>query len=326
MKFIYLILITFISYNFYAKGLEWTPQVRLISSELDEELDKNESQYIFEFSSIIKSEEGTKIIYSIDTIVKTELLDINNKLRIKSTPGAHKFQFFYNDQYFEIYTDSLNILPQHTDNYQVKFESSEKRVTVSKPVIYLYPENDIEFTVSINPIGDLFFTYPVYNGKWEGVVAPNGDIKINNNAYNYLFWESIQTINANLIDTQKGTIVKGNESLNFLEKTLNQFGFTSKEKADFITYWAPQLQQNEYNYIYFVLNNDADIFAELAITPTPDNIYRFYMLSSKIENPNDFYYLEPQLIEPIKRDGFTVLEWGGSKIDINVEKLNHRRL
>lgn len=306
---------------------EWVPQIMLISSEKDESLSKNESQFIFEFFNISSDEnQKIKIHYSIDNIENKSFLDSNNKLYIKSKPGVHNFQFYYNDQYFEVYADSLNALPQHSDYYEIRFESSEFPTVVEKPVIYLYPESEINFSVQVNPKGKLSFTYPKYNEEWKGKVDPNGNIKIESNEYNYLFWESNQSINLNQIDLNKGAIVKGKEALSFLENQLNKFGFTTKEKADFITFWAPQLQKNEFNYIYFVLNNDADIFAELSVTPKPNNIYRFYMLTSKIENPNDFYYLEPQLIESVNRTGFTVLEWGGSKIDINIEKLNHQSL
>lgn len=317
------ILVSLIS--FANKGLELTPQVWLISSEKNEELNKNESQYIFEFNNL-ESNNYITIQYSIDNQNKEAKLNTSMKLSLNTTPGAHNFQFYLNDQYFEIYADSLVTLPQYTNTYQVRFESSEFPITVDKPVIYLYPERETNFSMEVNPTGELSFTYPNYNNGWNGTALPNGEININHETFNYLFWESNQQVNLNLIDLKKGTIVKGKESLDFLSKQLDAFGFTSKEKADFVTFWAPQLQRNEFNYINFVLNNDADIFAKLSITPAPDNIYRFYMLTSKIENPNDFYYLEPQLIESIDRKGFTVLEWGGSKIDINLEKLNHCRL
>jgi len=325
MKKIFALTFILISLHSFARGIkEWIPQVMLISSEKDERLAENESQYIFEFQNML-SDGKNEILFSIDGVSKKNLLD-NNKLYIKSTPGAHNFQFYYNDQHYEIYADSLTILPQHTNTYEVRFEHSEMPTAVEKPVIYLYPETKIEFSLQVIPTGELSFTYPIYNSGWKGTAFPNGDIKIDNKLFNYLFWESSQSIDLSIIDSKKGAIIKGEESLTFLEEQLDKFGFNFKEKADFITFWAPQLQKNDFNYIYFVLNNDTDLFAELSITPTPDNIYRFYMLTSKIENPNDFYYLEPQLIESINRKGFTVLEWGGSKIDINVEKLNHRRL
>ena len=327
MKNILALSFALLSINSFSLGIrELTPQVWLISSEIDEKLNKNESQYIFEFNTLPNEEAGTKVLYSIDANDHTGILDKNLKLYIKTSPGAHSFQFYYNDQHFEIYADSLVILPQHTNIYEVRFESSEFPTLVEKPVIYLYPETKIDFSVKVKPMGELSFTYPAYIENWNGVALPNGDIIIDENIYNYLFWESNQLVNQNLIDTKKGTIVPREETLIFLETQLDNFGFNSKEKADFITFWAPQLQENKFNYVHFVLNDAANIFAELTVTPTPDHLYRFYMLSSKVENPNEFYYIEPQLIEPINRKGFTVIEWGGSKIDINTKKLNHIRL
>ena len=72
----------------------------------------------------------------------------------------------------------------------------------------------------------------------------------------------------------------------------------------------------------FILNEDANLFAELDIIPTPDHVYRFYILTSKVEDPSDYENLQPQVIETIKRTGFTVLEWGGLKFKLETAKLN----
>ena len=107
---------------------------------------------------------------------------------------------------------------------------------------------------------------------------------------------------------------------------MTKFGFNSKEKADFITFWGPQLKGNDFNYVHLVLNEDANLFAELEITPTPNHIYRFYILTSKVENPNDYQNLVPQIIEKMNRSGFTVLEWGGSTINLNTDRFNFSQL
>lgn len=313
MKFkiaFFLVIISFISQA--TKTPEYIPQVMLVSSEKSDTLAQNESIYMFKFIGLYNENE---ILYSIDGYNQKSMLDLNNEIHVLTTPGAHNFQFYYNDQHYEIYADSLTVLAQHINTYEVRFESSEFPVSVEKPVIYLYPQVETPFTISVHPKGKMAFTYPVYNGEWKGTATPNGDIKIGNEMFNYLFWEADQTIDLKIIDSKKGAIVKGEESVTFLENQLDKFGFNSKEKADFITFWGPKMAKNELNYVYFVLNNEADYFAELAIKPTPDNIYRFYMLTCPVANSSDFYYLEPQLIEKINRTGFTILEWGGSVID-----------
>lgn len=63
------------------------------------------------------------------------------------------------------------------------------------------------------------------------------------------------------------------------------------------------------------MNEDADYFGELNITPRPDNVYRLYILTCPIKDPNQTGPLQAQEIKPISRNGFTVIEWGGSEID-----------
>ena len=77
--------------------------------------------------------------------------------------------------------------------------------------------------------------------------------------------------------------MQGANVTSFLEKSLTQFGFTSEEMADFITYWAPSMKDNPNLYICFVYNEACNVFAELSVTPQPDVLARFYMLWTPIE-------------------------------------------
>jgi hypothetical protein len=138
---------------------------------------------------------------------------------------------------------------------------------------------------------------------------PSGEILINENAYNYLFWEAEQSADMNENQT-KGIVVPKEDLLDFLESTLNQFGFDSKEKMDFITFWAPQMVQHEATEIRFLFNSDCGLFADLEIEPRPDNLLRLYM----IWNPTDTFYFDENAqlkISTQNRTGFAVLEWGG---------------
>ncbi len=83
---------------------------------------------------------------------------------------------------------------------------------------------------------------------------------------------------------------------------------TTKEQADFITYWGPQLAKNKLNQVHFKFNDDCTEFATFEITPEPKTVYRIYILWKPIEKS---ILLEEQFIEPVIRDGFTVMEWGG---------------
>lgn len=316
----YLILFyAFISFHcvIAAETPEFIPQVSLQNSRLNDQLEKNQAQYIFEFVGLENQITTYKMQYSIDRKNSSQQLNDKNQLVINTAPGKHIFQFYCSQDYDEVYTDSLSIQPQFVQTYRVQLYDARVPVVVKKPVIYLYPDQTINFSVQIKPRGELFFTYPEYQSEWKGIAHTNGELEIHGNRYNYLFWESNQRITAEIIDFNSGFIVEGENVIPFLEEKLDQYGFKSTEKSDFITYWGPQMKKNQYNYVYFVLNREANYFAELDVNPKPDHVNRFYILTSPVDNPHDFYYLEPQLIEPALRNGFTLFEWGGSIIDIN---------
>ena len=51
--------------------------------------------------------------------------------------------------------------------------------------------------------------------------------------------------------------------------------------------------------------------AKLNITPEPDSILRVFMVYQPLENP---ILVEEPILQPMKRQGFTVVEWGGTRI------------
>ncbi|MFT5778140.1 MAG: hypothetical protein ACI837_001096 [Crocinitomicaceae bacterium] len=278
----------------------------LLSSEQDDKLSESESIYEFEFHGVADS--NFTILYSIDGIDGQTEITPGSRLTICTKPGKHIFQFF-TWRYTEIFTDTLEIKPQYRDVYQVNMTYSQMIQLKGKPVIYLYPEVPTLVNVELNNVGENPFYYPSYDGGWECTALPNGEIHIGDNSYNYLFWEA-EAIGITILH-REGFIVQKNDVVAFLEKQLTIAGFTSKEQADFITYWAPRLIQNEQNFIQFKFNDACDEFAELNITPTPDNIYRIYMLWQSTET---IFEVKEQVIVPLNREGFSALEWGGIEL------------
>ncbi len=129
-----------------------------------------------------------------------------------------------------------------------------------------------------------------------------------NATYNYLFWEAKSTNSIDISQVKTGFFVKNDEVISFLEEKLTEAGLTSQEQADFITFWAPRLNQNKLNFIHFMFNQTCNRLAELNISPTPDNIYRIYILWSKVDEE---FEIDEQKIIRANREGFTVIEWGG---------------
>ncbi len=177
-----------------------------------------------------------------------------------------------------------------------------------KPVIYLYPETEMEISVNLNFDGDLTYTYPLYNDGWQVTARPDGTITDENGKeYNYLFWEGESNV---AYDIKEGFCVKGEDTEGFLEEALEQLGLNRREANEFIVYWLPQMQKNAYNLISFAGEQYTDN-ASLDISPAPDTLIRVFMVWKAADEETE---LKAQELSAPARQGFTVVEWGGSEI------------
>ena len=84
-----------------------------------------------------------------------------------------------------------------------------------------------------------------------------------------------------------------------------------------------QMQTKTNLYIYLLFNEVCNDLASLTISPEPAEIARFYVLWTEV--PEDYNpVLEPQQVPTMKREGFTVLEWGG--IEVEAERILNEEL
>ena len=181
-------------------------------------------------------------------------------------------------------------------------------VTDSKPVIYLYPEEETEVTVRLTLDGKLTCTYPAYNDGWTVTALPDGMlIDANGQTYNYLYWEG-ETYTP--YDLSKGFCIKGKDTAAFLEDALDRLGLTRREANEFIVYWLPLMEENPYNVISFQTDVYTDS-ARLAVDPAPDTLIRVFMAWKASDGPVE---LPEQELGSPARSGFTVVEWGGTEI------------
>ena len=70
------------------------------------------------------------------------------------------------------------------------------------------------------------------------------------------------------------------------------------------------MEGNPYNLISFQQETYTDT-ARLEITPEPDSLLRVFMAYQPLDRPAE---IEPQVLEPFVRQGFTMVEWGGCEI------------
>ena len=270
-------------------------------------------------------EKGVPLLYidemQSDVDEQTDLYNGNKaykKVKSKFLGNDLEWLLYNEDNYMQTYVE-YDQVSYHIYAYA---ESTEKQQDVinfvsgikencagvgigGKPVIYLYPEKEQEVNVKLDLDGKFTFTYPEYNNGWNVTAKPDGTIISDGKEYSYLFWEGLMPTFKP--DFKEGFVVKGSDSAEFLRETLSQMGLTPKEYNEFIVYWAPKLQENEYNKIYFAEDDYTDE-AKLEINPKPDSILRVFMVYEKADENT---ILPKQEIKPFERKGFTVVEWGG---------------
>jgi len=186
--------------------------------------------------------------------------------------------------------------------------SEYEEAVAAKPVIYLYPEEETEVTVQLDYSGELTCTYPKSDGTWSVTANPDGTLfDENGQEYNYLYWEGVSDAE---YDFSEGFCIKGEDTAEFLEMALTDLGLTRREANEFIVYWLPLMEVNEYNIISFQSENYTE-HAKLTVEPTPDTMIRVFMAWYGTDKEIE---IEPQELKAPERTGFTVIEWGGSQV------------
>ena len=180
----------------------------------------------------------------------------------------------------------------------------------AKPVIYLYPEEETEVSVTLELDGTFTFTYPDYGDGWTVTAQPDGTLTDPETGRTYycLFWEGIID---RQFDLSAGFCVAGEGTAAFLEDALARLGLTEREANEFIIYWLPRMEGNPYNLISFQTDTYTDA-AELTIAPAPDTLIRVFMAWKGLERPVE---IPAQELTAPARTGFTAVEWGGAELD-----------
>ena len=182
---------------------------------------------------------------------------------------------------------------------------------IAKPIIYLYPEESQEISVKLGKEKNLTCTYPKYENEWKIFASPDGnlvDLKNGRNLYS-LYWEGKSDYKNN--EFENGFCVKGEDSAKFLEEKLKLLGLNDRETEEFIIYWLPRLESNKYNLIRFETAEEIEYNMPLNINPQPDTVIRVMM---DFKSVNRYVEIQEQEIITPERNGFVVVEWGGSSL------------
>jgi len=183
-------------------------------------------------------------------------------------------------------------------------------VDQGKPVIYLYPEKETKVSVRLGEPDKLTHSYPEYpKSGWKVVAQPDGTLLDAQTGRNYygLYWEGI---NPTSFKDDIGFVVKGADTAKFLEEKLAILGLNWREANEFIVYWLPKMEDSAYNLINFSTEAERNQEMSMEITPKPDSVIRVFMEFKKLDQP---IKVKEQVLHSPKREGFTVVEWGGTE-------------
>lgn len=183
---------------------------------------------------------------------------------------------------------------------------------IKKPVVYLYPVKATKVSIKVTPKLGIKFSYPKYNNGWSVTAEPDGQLTTTDGAkYSYLFWEADRSKNDNY-NLNTGFVVEGKNTINFLKNKLMEIGLEPKEYNDMISYWLPRMEKNKYNLVHFATKEEYDRQNPLNINPKPDSVLRVFMVFKPLSNE---IKVLPQEFKKFERNGFTVIEWGGTELE-----------
>ena len=118
-------------------------------------------------------------------------------------------------------------------------------------------------------------------------------------------------VTVNEYDFFTGYCVKGSETEAFLRDKLPELGLNDAETNEFLRFWLPDMENNPYNIISFQ-DKTYQRGAKLTVNPAPDTMIRVFMAWY----PSDSYVkINPQMLDTPSRQGFTVVEWGGNRVN-----------
>lgn len=228
--------------------------------------------------------------------------DAEAQEKLKQISEEEKYNKFIADTPIFLWQDSFG-------NWRVYLKSKYRSIAeCGKPVIYLYPEKEIDVKVRVAPNGGFTKTEPAYNNGWVVRATPESELfnYTDKQTYPYLFWEGHAY--GFSIDSTRGFVMAKDNVGTEMTRILGKLGLNGKETKDFLEFWQPKLETKQYVFVTFVPQSEFNKAAPLAVNPRPDTVIRVFMDYTPLDVPID---VAPLQIKTPERKGFTVVEWGG---------------
>ena len=176
-----------------------------------------------------------------------------------------------------------------------------------KPIIYFYPEEEMDLEVTYVQEERLLTTYPKYEDGWNIHLREDGTFTLPGSSREYyaLYFDEIGNYKT---DWSEGFYVTKDNAISVLEEKMDFIGYTNKEVDEFIMYWLPILESNEKSLIYFEQTEIRNEECPLTFSVMPDTLIRTIMHIKKVDEEVS---IKEQTLTHYERNGFTVTEWGG---------------
>lgn len=186
---------------------------------------------------------------------------------------------------------------------------SSSRQVVKKPVIYFYPEEEMDLTVTYFNEERLMTTYPKYEDGWNIHLKEDGTFTTRTSGREYyaIFFDEAPNY---VCDFTEGFYVTKENAISFLEEKMDYIGYTNRETDEFIMYWLPILESNEQSLVYFEQTEERNEECPLGFSVAPDTLIRTIIHIKKVDEETD---IQEQSLIHYNRNGFTVTEWGGTE-------------
>lgn len=192
---------------------------------------------------------------------------------------------------------------------------TDGRFCIDKPIVYLYPTTDTLVAIMVQSPGRIVQSIPDYPaGGWQDILArPNGQLTYKNAEYGELFYE---TAISSYRRPRNGLTIPTPFLKPLLAHYTTQLGLVGREQEEFLAYWVPRLGQLDAPYVQFSLFDpiEKDRIDRIIARPEPDTRIEILVYFKPLQEP----FAGPALTlahEPPRREGFTLVEWGGTVDD-----------
>ena len=203
-------------------------------------------------------------------------------------------------------SSSVN-MQEYLSSIIAEIESGSHEPIERKPIIYFYPEEEMDLSVTFVNEEMLTTTYPKYDGGWNIHLEEDGTFTVpgSDREYYGLYYEANSDYECTF---DEGFYVTSENAASFLEEKMDYMGFANRETDEFIMYWLPILESNEKSLVYFEQTEERNEDAPLVFSTEPDTLIRTMIHIKKVDAATT---IKEQVLTHYERNGFTVTEWGG---------------